>query len=151
MLVGLLGSVRLIDPPQRAADARQLRAGGALRDLEKDLLVGRRGHGRDLPHFVERKLPGLECRGDPRQEGQRVSDSQQLGARVHVEPGLDRQPVRVGADSAIAPATHGVEFRARHRHLRQRHVSVCRELANPVIELFCALLVFRAYAGVLHA
>ena len=65
-----------------------------LRDLEQDMLVGSRRNAGDLPRLVERELPRPEGICDPRQRPQGLSNPQEFGACVHIEAGVDREPVR---------------------------------------------------------
>lgn len=76
--------------------------------------------------------------------------AQQLSPGVHVEAGLDGQPVLEGPDSARAPAPNHVELGACLGHARQRGMGQRRELANLIVERFCEVLVFAARRRVVH-
>src|SRR5258708_20136074 len=85
MVVSLLGSIRLGNPPQRPADPRQLRTRSAARDLEQELLGGRSRHSGDLPSLVEGKLSGLEGRGELWQQSHAVAHPHEPPPALHFD------------------------------------------------------------------
>jgi hypothetical protein len=145
-----LRRVCLFDAPQLATNPRQLRAGRPLRDLEQDMLVGSRRNGGDLPDLIERELSGTEGIGDRLQNPKSLSYPQELGAGVHIEAGIDGQPVGEGTDSARAPAADRIELRTRPRNLRQRRVGMRRNLADLTFQRRRQALILLAHRWEFH-
>jgi hypothetical protein len=69
---------------------------------------------------------------------------------VHVEAGLDGQPVLKVPDSPARPAANRVELGAGFRDLRQRGERYGGKLSDTVVKCLREVLIFRAGRRVLH-